>query len=130
MPGTLLGAPESGDAVFATALLDPGSGLAGEDDYYVLVSARTPYNESVLPAMHLTGTITRDGEPTFDTDLVPTIDDAAGFHHGALVDDVQPGDQLTIRVETPPQVARHQGYETAFLSMPEMELTIDEVDAT
>ena len=130
LPGTLLGTPESGDAVFATTLVKPGSRFAGEDEHYLLVSPRTPYNASVLPAMHLTGTINRDEEPTFDGDLVPTINDEAGFHHGVPVDDVQAGDVLTIRVETPPQVARHQGYETAFLSMSEIELPIDEVDDT
>jgi hypothetical protein len=37
---------------------------------------------------------------------------------------VESGDTLELRVTTPPQVARHEGYETAFLEMPPTELTL------
>ena len=36
------------------------------------------------------------------------------------------GDELSIAVETPPQTARHQGYETAFVEMPDVDLVVPE----
>jgi len=49
-------------------------------------------------------------------ELTQTIDDEIGLHYGAAVD-IAFEDELRLTVETPPQVARHAGYETAFLNM-------------
>ena len=90
----------------------------------IAVSARTPYNGLVLPAMALLGTLTRDDETTFEGALERTLDPALGYHYGAVIGSVESGDGLTLSVGTPPQVARHKGYETAFLDMPDAELTL------
>ena len=52
------------------------------------------------------------------------FDDRLGYHYGAVVDTPSAGDELTVRVRTAPQVDRHEGYETAFLSMPDASLTL------
>jgi hypothetical protein len=106
----------SNDCEFVVATLPDGGSIA--DDAYLAVSARTRYNGLVVPSMALSGTVERDGEtvaePTFDRTLEPGLD----YHYGATVPDASEGDRLTIAVDTPPQVARHEGYEEAFLRMP------------
>ncbi|MDQ2048906.1 hypothetical protein RBH26_00240 [Natronolimnohabitans sp. A-GB9] len=119
--------PRSGDAAVLATLLESGFRLADGDDRYLLVSPRTPYNRVPLPAMNIEVVIERDGESVADAiDLEETIDDEYGHHYGASLADVQPGDTVTVTVVSPPQVARHQGYETAFLEMEPIELTVPE----
>ncbi|WP_436343582.1 DUF7350 domain-containing protein [Natronorubrum sp. FCH18a] len=119
--------PRSGDAAFVTTLLESDSRLADDDERYLLVSPRTPYNRVPLADMSLRATVERDGRPvTDDAVLEQTIDGEYDLHYGASLPDVQSGDSVTISIESPPQVARHQGYETAFLEMPPIELTIPE----
>lgn len=48
--------------------------------------------------------------------LTPATDPGLGYHYGAVVPDV--GSALTLTVTAPPQVTRHEGYETAFLGQP------------
>ncbi|PSQ55107.1 hypothetical protein BRD12_01000 [Halobacteriales archaeon SW_12_67_38] len=116
--------PPARDAKLVVTTLDaPPAGIEGEGQY-LAVSARTPYNVLVLPAMALSGTLTRDDETTFEGALERTFDPALGYHYGAVIGSVEPGDGLTLSVGTPPQVARHKGYETAFLDMPDAELTL------
>jgi len=92
---------------------------------YLAVSARTPYNRLVIPAMALTGTLERGGETVFEDELVRTLDPDLGYHYGAAIGSVESGDDLTVSVDTPPQVARHEGYETAFLGdMKQITLTV------
>lgn len=106
----------SNDCEFVVATLPDGGAVA--EDTYVAVSARTRYNGLVVPSMALSGTVERDGEivaePTFDR----TLDPGLNYHYGATVPDAGEGDRLTIGVDTPPQVARHEGYEEAFRRMP------------
>ena len=121
LPGTLQDPdgelPESGDADFAITVLEPGSHFA-DDEWYVLVSPRTPYNRCVLPQMNLEATLERDGETILEDETVrETLDPEAGHHYGLAIDDLEAGDELTLEITAPPQVDRHQGYETAFLEM-------------
>ena len=114
LPGQVLGSGRSDDAVLvATALEEPPTGVDSEGTY-LAVSARTRYNRMVVPAMGVTGTLTRGGEAIFDGRLVRTLDPGLGYHYGAVADSVKPGDELTLSVTTQPQTARHEGYETAF----------------
>jgi len=114
LPGSVLGSGRSNDAVLvATALEEPPEGVDGEGTY-LAVSARTRYNGMVIPAMGLAGTLTRDGEAVFDGRLVRTLDPDLGYHYGAVVEGVEPDDELTLTPTTQPQTARHEGYETAF----------------
>jgi hypothetical protein len=123
LPGRVLGDPESdamrsGDAVFATTLVDADR-FGGR---YLAVSPRTPYNGYVVPRMGLAATVERDGDVVYDDALGRTLDPELGYHYGAPVD-VQTGDSVTLSVTTPAQVARHEGYETAFLNFDDVELT-------
>ncbi|TMT86245.1 hypothetical protein E2L06_06400 [Haloterrigena sp. H1] len=118
------GLPTSGDAAFVGNLLEAGSRLADGDDRYLLVSPRTPYNRVPLTNMSLHATVDRDGSTVVARDLVGMLDDVVGFHYGRSVGAVQPGDSVTITVESPPQLARHQGYETAFFEMESLELAV------
>ncbi|WP_137290167.1 DUF7350 domain-containing protein [Natronorubrum halophilum] len=121
--------PRSGDAAFLVTLFESGSRLADGDDRYLLVSPRTPYNRVPLADMTMNATVERDGETVAGADetiLEQTIDSEYDLHYGASLPDVRPGDAVTIAIESPPQVARHQGYETAFLEMPPLELTVPE----
>jgi hypothetical protein len=125
LPGELRGTAETGDAKLVVTTLDsPPEGVdAPADASYLAVSARTPYNRMVLPSMAMEGTLTGDGT-TFDGELVRTLDPDLGYHYGAPVDGVAAGDELELRVPTPPQVARHEGYETAFVEMDPTTLTL------
>jgi len=107
-----------------TSLDDATAFDGGEDQQYLAVSPRTPYNRFPLPLMSLSATLSRDGEAVFDDYLYEWLDPDLGVHYGAVVDGVETGDELTISVDTPPQVSRHEGYETAFLNMPDATLTL------
>ncbi|SDR42164.1 DUF7350 domain-containing protein [Natronobacterium texcoconense] len=116
--------PRSGDAAVLATLFESDFRLADDDERYLLVSPRTPYNRVPLADASLSVTIERDGETVADVDLEQTIDGEYDHHYGTSVADVEPGDSVTVTFESPPQVARHQGYETAFLEMPPLELAI------
>jgi hypothetical protein len=95
---------------------------------YIAVSAQTPYNRLVVPGMGLDMTITSTGHgeerTLFDGPLQPALDPEFGFHYGGMVDHLHSGDEIELTVTTPPQVARHEGYETAFLNMATMTFTV------
>ncbi|WP_276259476.1 DUF7350 domain-containing protein [Haloglomus litoreum] len=126
LPGTVRGTAETGDAkLVVTTLESPPAGVDAPDgSQYLAVSARTPYNRMVLPAMALEGTLTSGGETVFDGTLSRTLDPDLNYHYGAAVGSVASGDTLELRVTTPPQVARHEGYETAFVDMQPTSLTL------
>jgi hypothetical protein len=124
LPGRLLAEGQSGDAaVLVTALESVPAGVDGSGTY-LAVSARTPYNRYPLPFMSLSATLSRDGDTVFRGDLTDTLHPDLAYHYGAVVDGVQSGDTLELTVDAPPQIARHEGYETAFLSMDPLELTL------
>ncbi|WP_254536823.1 twin-arginine translocation signal domain-containing protein [Halomarina litorea] len=124
LPGEMRGEVTTGDAVLVVTVLDsPPEGVEG-DGQYLAVSARTPYNRMILPAMGLEGTLARGGEAAFEGTLRRTLDPNLNYHYGAVVPSVESGDELTLSVTTMPQVARHEGYETAFRQMPDRTLTL------
>ena len=118
LPGTVLGAGTSGDTTFLVAASDTADGR------YLTVSPRTPYNEYVLPLMTLSGALERDGTTICEGSLSTAIGPDRGYHYGTTLDSIEAGDELTLSVDTPPQVARHAGYETAFLEMPDVRITV------
>ncbi|ELK49239.1 Tat (twin-arginine translocation) pathway signal sequence domain-containing protein, partial [Haloferax sp. BAB-2207] len=69
-----------------------------------------------VPRLGLTATVESGGSTRFDGRLEPGLDADLGFHYGASVPGLA-GDDATadLAVNVPPQVARHEGYETAFL---------------
>jgi hypothetical protein len=117
LPGRNLGRGSVGDVVFESFAVESGE-LDGrfDADPYLYVSARTRHNGIVLPMMGLKATVTRDGETVSESRLTSTLDPDLGYHYGAAdVDvDVRAGDELSISITTPSQIARHDGYETAF----------------
>ncbi|WP_255198667.1 twin-arginine translocation signal domain-containing protein [Halorarius litoreus] len=122
LPGEVVGEATTGDATLLVASLEsPPQGAEGAG--YLAVSARTPYNRMVIPAMAMEATVTRDGETVYDDTLTRTLDPDLGYHYGAGVA-VEPGDEIELRVTTPPQVARHEGYETAFMQFAPVEVTV------
>jgi len=112
-PGADLGVHESGDARFVVRYLE-GSRLAADGGSYLLVSPRTPYNRLPLPDMSLTLSLS-----DADVALTQTLDGEFGLHYGTSIA-LSPGETFELVVDAPPQIARHRGYETAFLDMPPM----------
>ena len=117
LPGRVLGRTTTSDGIVLviTTIPDATAFGANSGGTYLAISARTPYNQYILPAMSLSGTLTRGGQQVFDKSLTPALDPELDYHYGAIVNEVQIGDILELSVETPPQVARHEGYETAFM---------------
>lgn len=116
LPGTPLGSGTSSDAELIGRLLDePPAGIDG-DGQYLAVSMRTPYNRIVLASASLTARV--DGNAV---DLDETIDDGLGHHYGAVLSDPLES-APTIEITSPPQLSRHDGYETAFFDMDPVEL--------
>ncbi|WP_430639572.1 DUF7350 domain-containing protein [Haloferax volcanii] len=124
LPGRHLGRQTSADAVFDAFVVDDGSRF-GVDGAYLYVSARTPHNEFVLPMMGVRATLERDGTTTLDgARLARTLDPDLSYHYGTGVEAVESGDALTLSVDVPPQVARHDGYETAFMAFEPMRFEV------
>ena len=124
LPGTFVGRADSGDAVFLITEVKPNKSPLENGKAYLAVSARTPYNRLVLPAMALSARVNRGGKTVFEGPLKRTLAPELNYHYGAAIDGLQSSDVLTISVETPPQAARHEGYEEAFLDMPPMNLKV------
>ncbi|SDY63359.1 hypothetical protein SAMN05216564_10771 [Halopenitus persicus] len=125
LPGSVRGTVTSGDGKFVVTTLDDATRFDHkENEVYLAVSARTPYNRYPLPLMSLSAIQKRSSEIIYDNILQPRIDSNLGYHYGAAVSDVESGDELTITIDALPQTARHEGYETAFFEMPEMTLKL------
>jgi hypothetical protein len=125
LPGEPRGVAEAGETPLAvTTLSDATPFGGGESEVYLAVSPRTPHNEFPLPLAGLSATLDRGGETVFAGDLSPALAPGLGHHYGAAVSGVRAGDDLTVSVDTPPQVARHEGYETAFFDLPAATLTL------
>lgn len=124
LPGKTLGEGTSGDAKFVALTPEQTPEFVEDGKSYLAVSPRTPQNLYPLPLMGLSATLTRDGNTVYEGDLNAGVHPELGHHYGAAVESVESGDSLTISVNAPPQVARHEGYETAFIEMSKMELTV------
>ena len=116
LPGATLGRGTSGDAAFLGSVVT--ADRFGPDPYLAL-SAYTPYNGLVIPGMGLSASV----DDTDPVGLDAAIDPALGFHYGRSIPELAPERTVEVTVDVPPQVARHVGYETAFLEMPPFTLT-------
>ncbi|MDL5360431.1 iron transporter [Halalkalicoccus sp. NIPERK01] len=92
------------------------------DGNHLIASMRTPYNGFPTPFASLSARIDRAGSSE-TRPLFESFDPEIGHHYGAPVE-FAGGERVTIAVETPPQVARHEGYETAFLDRGEFSLRL------
>jgi hypothetical protein len=124
LPGRLLGTTRTGDGVFVMTTLGDASRFGAAEKTYLAVSARTPYNRYILPAMSLSAQVKRGKKTVFNGPLQATLDPKLNYHYGATVESIEAGDKITLAADAPPQVARHEGYETAFLDMPSKTLTV------
>ena len=92
----------------------PPAGIEGEGPY-LAISPRTPYNRYPLPFASLSA---GDGEVA---PLTGALDPELGFHYGRVLE-AAPSGPVEVVVDAPPQLARHEGYETAFVEMPSVTL--------
>lgn len=120
-PGEVIQVAKSGDAEFLVGTVEADR---FGDGTHLAVSTRTPHNAYPLPFMALSASVERDGDTTFEDSLAATFDPELGYHYGATVEGIESGDAVSLAVDTPPQVSRHQGYETAFVEMPSMEIEV------
>lgn len=115
LPIAVLGTAETGGAELVVAATDHLGDLAtSADETYLAASLRTPHNRFLIPAASLAATVDSGGEAVFDDGLTPTIDADLGYHYGAVVPTSESLESVTLRVDTAPQVSRHEGYETSF----------------
>jgi hypothetical protein len=119
LPGTTLGEATVGDLVLRGSVVD--ADRFGDDPYLVVVAA-TPYNDLVVPGAALSARVPGDGVAAFEGSLQPGLDPEVGVHYGAPLAG-RPQGPVELTVDVPPQVARHEGYETAFLETSSVELT-------
>jgi hypothetical protein len=138
-PGTRIGRARTADVVLDVRALDgdaaatrmeSADGADGGDDAgatsasdYLAVLARTPFNDLVLPAMGLRATVEREGDGSETRILARTVDPELGYHYGTPVEDVAAATAVHVETLTPPQVARHEGYETAFRGLDTVRVT-------
>ncbi|ELY67112.1 twin-arginine translocation signal domain-containing protein [Natrinema versiforme] len=122
LPGESLGTERSGDAAFAALVTDADRFADGGS--YLAVSPRTPYNDVLLPLTSLSATVERDGMVVGEGPLSQALDDEIGYHYGLAVDELATGDRVTITVDSPPQVSRHDGYETTFFEFEDITYTV------
>ncbi|WP_232703250.1 iron transporter [Halobacterium wangiae] len=119
LPGDSVGVQAVGDTTFAVTVV---SDAFDGGDAYLAVSPHTP-SSTPLPFMTLFATLRRGEDVLFDATLAPSLDPALGYHYAARAPSVETGDELVLGVGAPPQVARHEGYETAFMGTRPVEFT-------
>lgn len=124
LPGRLIGEGSSGDATFFVVTAEAGTRFGTDGRPSMIVSPRTPYNRVILPRMALSATVEREQKTIFQGPLQASLDPEISCYYGTSVPEIESGDSVTIRVQTPPQLARHDGYETAFIDMPPIEFTV------
>jgi hypothetical protein len=125
LPGRLLHEGSSGDAAVPITVLTGTNRFSDSTDPYLLVSPRTPYNQVMLPRMGLSVTVSRNSKTRSQQPLNTSIDPEIGTFYGASLAELTTGDTVTIEFETPPQLARHDGYETAFIEMEPVEFSVE-----
>jgi len=122
LPGRALGTTSVDDADLGATYLTPDEADRFTDGRgYLAVVAATPYTRSVLPSMGIEASV---GDAAAER-LERTLDPDLGYHYGLPVDGLESADQLALSVTTPPQVSRHEGYETAFIDTGDAELGVE-----
>ncbi len=120
LSGTHIGTERSGDADFE--LLETDSEDWTDEERYLAVFPKTPYNEIILPLTALSVSIERDNETVLEpTPFEETLTDSFGHHYGLGIPVLNDDDQLTLTVDSPPAISRHDGYETAFFEFEDLE---------
>ena len=116
VPGDRLGTATKHDAEVVPTVIEGEAAPVG--DRYLAAYLRTPYNRLAIPAAGWSATVRRGGDVLTEFDLQRTFDPEVGYHYGAeLSTALRAGDEVVLTPVTPPQVARHEGYERAFLDL-------------
>jgi hypothetical protein len=116
LPGRRLGTTTVGDARYVVVAVDrprADPALERPGERYLAVSARTPHERLVVPSAGVSATLVDGDGRTIR--LRRAVGPDLGYHYGAPVADVDGLDRLRLSVDPAPQVARHEGYETAFV---------------
>ncbi|MFU8870088.1 hypothetical protein [Natronococcus sp.] len=111
------GTAHSGDLEFGVGTLESES--AGGDGGAVVVSARTRHNRFPVPLAGLSIAPVRDGSLGETVRLAERLDADLGHHYGGTLEDerLEGIEELAVVVDSPPQLSRHEGYETAFFDL-------------
>ncbi|WP_167768612.1 iron transporter [Haloarcula amylovorans] len=96
----------------------------GGGDHALIVATQTRYNRYPTGFMNVAATVTRDGQEVFTGDLTSAVDGEFGHYYGAGTPPLESGDEVVVEFSTPPQGARHIGYETAFMDLESQTFTI------
>ncbi|MFC4436959.1 MULTISPECIES: iron transporter [Natrialbaceae] len=120
-----IGSATGGDVEFACGVID-ASGTDDDNDV-LAVAPRTRYNRYPLPFASLSITVDRDETSVRSGSLRERLDAALGHHYGAAIERevLERADEITVSVDAPPQVSRHEGYETAFLDVDSVTVGVD-----
>jgi len=123
VPGEALDTASTHDAEVVPTVLDGDAAPVG--DRYLAAYLRTPYNRMAIPGAAWSATVRRGGGVLTEVDLRRTFDPEVGYHYGAeLSTALRAGDEVVFTPATPPQVARHEGYERAFLELESVSFTV------
>jgi hypothetical protein len=90
----------------------------------LMVVPQTRFNRYPLPLMGIKATVRRDGSTVFEGDLSPGVHPDVGHFYAAGVEALETGDEVEVSYSTPPQFARHLGYEVAFFDIPNQTFTL------
>ncbi|WP_306056872.1 iron transporter [Natronococcus wangiae] len=107
-----IGTATSGDLEFSLAVIEAER---GRDVLAVL--PRTRHNRYPIPFAALSVAPVRGGATGRSVSLGERLGADLGHHYGTAVERrvLEGADELAVTVDAPPQVSRHEGYETAFL---------------
>lgn len=118
IPGTSTNLGLTAGAEFHATILDDATPYGGSSDQsYLAILPRTKYNRYILPMMSLSATLSHNGETVHDGPLSNALEPELGYHYGTTVSHAGTGAELDLQIDAPPQTARHEGYETAFVEM-------------
>ncbi|GAB3663994.1 iron transporter [Halopiger thermotolerans] len=114
LPGDRVGVETGDDVRFPAVVVDGVRGVT--DAPYLAVVPQTASNGYVLPFASLSVAGLSGERTAFDEPARETIAPELGHHYGLALEgvDLDRVDGLSFALE-PPQLARHEGYETAFL---------------
>ena len=90
----------------------------------LVVATQTRYNRYPLGFMGVRATVTRGGDELFSGDLRSAVDGGLGHYYGAATPGLEAGDEVEVEIVTPPQIARHVGYERAFMQLEPLTFTL------
>jgi hypothetical protein len=117
-----LGAATADDLEFALGIVeDEPSGAV------LAVVPRTRYNRYPVPLASLSVEFRDDGATVTRAALGERLDGEFGHHYATDVDRelLEQADELAVVVDVPPQLSRHEGYETAFFDVEPVSITTE-----